>query len=426
MRCSSALLSLSLALASLAAADYPDQMVVVPAGIFIMGDGTAWCGADEREVTLTRPFCLGQHEVTNQEYLEAVQWAFEHGYVTATTASVRDNLDESTEELLDLDNSNVEIQFDGAGTFTLREAASGHVAYPGGYDPAHHPVKEVTWYGAVRFCDWLSLQAGLPRAYEHSGDWSCNGGDPYGAAGYRLPTDAEWEYAAQFDDERIYAMGNELPNCSRANYSRESFHCVGWTTPVGSYPDAPEALGLSDMGGNVFEWCNDWHVCDLGTTAAIDPPGPTSGAYRVVHGSSWNYYSFLMRNSARDPYPGISNDRTGLRVAKTGDPAGIGDRPPRPRSKVTLEGNRPNPFTHQTRITYSIPDEARGASVLLAVHDAAGRVVRTLVSGEARAGHHIVTWNGANESGDPVPAGAYYYRLTIGEESQTKALLLVR
>jgi len=74
MRCSSALLSLSLALASLAAADYPDQMVVVPAGIFIMGDGTAWCGADEREVTLTRPFCLGQHEVTNQEYLEAVQW----------------------------------------------------------------------------------------------------------------------------------------------------------------------------------------------------------------------------------------------------------------------------------------------------------------------------------------------------------------
>jgi len=268
-------------------------MVTVPAGVFTMGDGVAYCGGDQRQVTLTRSFYLGQHEVTNQEYLEAVQWAYDHGYVTATTTSVTDNLDGSTQELLDLDDVDCEMQFDGAGSFYLRESPSSYAqsAYPEGYDPADHPVKEVTWYGAVRYCDWLSLQAGLLRAYQHSGDWACNGHDPYGAQGYRLPTDAEWEYAARWDDERIYPWGNEAPDCSRANFYNYWNYCVGWTSPVGSYPDAPATLGLSDMAGNVWEWCNDWHVCSLGTTPATDPAGPSSGTYRVLRGGSWYYVS---------------------------------------------------------------------------------------------------------------------------------------
>lgn len=259
--------------------------VAVPAGVFIMGDGVAVCGEDQREVTLTRDFYLGQHEVTNQEYLEAVQWAYDNGYVSATTTSVLDNLDGSTQRLLRLDSQYSEIQFDGAGTFYLRESPSSYAqsAYPEGYDPADHPVKEVTWYGAARYCDWLSLQEGLPRAYQQSGDWACNGGDPYGALGYRLPTDAEWEYAAQWDDERIYPWGNEALDCSRANGSG----CVGWTSPVGSCPDAPVALGLSDMAGNVWEWCNDWLVCGLGATPAADPVGPSSGTSRVARSGSW-------------------------------------------------------------------------------------------------------------------------------------------
>jgi formylglycine-generating enzyme required for sulfatase activity len=292
------------------------SMVVVPAGIFIMGDGTAYCGVYEHEVTLTRHFYLCQHEVTNQEYLEVLQWAYEQGYVTATTMTVQDNLDWSTEELLDLDDDHCEIQFDGAGTFYLRESPS-HIAqeaYPGGYDPSDHPVKEVSWYGSVRYCDWLSLRSDLPRAYEHNGDWACNGGDPYGAAGFRLPTDAEWEYAAQWDDERIYPWGNEAPDCSRANYS----FCVGWTRPVGIYPDAPEALGLSDMAGNVWEWCNDWWLCDLDTDPATDPTGPPNGTYRVLRGSSFGYFIGNPRCAIRNnDYPAASGDKIGFRVART-------------------------------------------------------------------------------------------------------------
>ena len=284
----------------------PGEMVLVPAGTFSMGDGVAYCGTNQHQVTLTRDFYLGQHEVTNQEYLEAVQWAYDHDYVTATPSSVRDNLDGSTVELLDLDDTDCELAFSG-GAFSLRNASHGI--------NSDHPVKEVTWYGAARYCDWLSLLAGAPmdeRAYAH--DWSCNGGDPYGSAWYRLPTDAEWEYAGQWDDERIYPWGDEDPDCSRAN----SYGCVGWTSPVGSYPDAPTALGLSDMTGNVWEWCDDWWVCDLGTAPVTDPTGPSSGSYRVLRGGSWSPHDYYLRCAYRFlNHPEVNSGYFGFRVART-------------------------------------------------------------------------------------------------------------
>ena len=284
----------------------PPTFVSVPSGTFVMGDGVANCGEAERQVTLSRDFWLGQYEVTNQEYLELVQWAYDRGYVTATSSSVRDNLNGGTRELVDLDEGRCELAFSG-GVFSLRNA--GH-----GINP-DHPMKRVSWYGAARYCDWLSLSEGLRRAYE---SWICGGGDPYSAEGYRLPTDAEWEYAAQWDDERIYPWGDTSPQeCVHANYDR----CVGWTSPVGSYPSGVQpnlSDPIYDLAGNVREWANDWFECDLGTSPDEDPAGPDSGYSCVLRGGNWLLGASHLRVATR--YPGgrhFTDDGIGFRIART-------------------------------------------------------------------------------------------------------------
>lgn len=283
---------------------YSPSLILVPAGAFIMGDGISYGGNDQHEVTLTRDFYLGQFEVTNEEYLEALRWAYARGLVTATPSSVDDNLDGSSAQLLVLSDPECEIAFDGE-SFHLRDV--GH-----GINPTN-PIQQVTWFGAARYCDWLSLQAGAGRAYQHTGDWACNNGDPYGAAGYRLPTDAEWEYAAQWDDERAYPWGQQDPDCGLANYE----YCVGWTMPVGSYPNAPTTLQLFDMGGNAFEWCNDWWELSLGGDPATDPVGPASGDVRVERGGCWSGNSEYMRCAERHDHPPTDGACLGFRVART-------------------------------------------------------------------------------------------------------------
>lgn len=405
-----------------------DDMVLVPAGTFVMGDGVARCGVDEREVTLTRDLYLSPHEVTNQAYLAALQWAFDHGHVTVTASSVLDNLDGSTEELLMLDSPYCEIQFDGVGGFYLRQSPSGQAesAYPGGYDPANHPVKMVTWRGAARYCDWLSLQAGLPRAYDLVenpgwGDWRCNGGDPYAAAGYRLPTDAEFEYAARFDDDRSYPWGNEAPACDRVNF-QVSGYCVGWTTPVGSYPAAPATLGLWDVAGNVFEWCNDWHTCDLGTQPVTDPPGPESGVACVLRGGCWFHEPVTLLCAGRYHYhPHHANFDIGFRVARTvPSSAGVGEAGGDARLRVRRL--YPNPSLGMVQVSFSCPPRATAA---LAVFDATGRVIRQLGEG-IPGGEHRIDWDGRNQAGRPAPAGTYFVRLSAGAASVSRPILLLR
>lgn len=290
------------------------QLVLIPAGTFVMGDGESTGGLDEHSVTLTRDFYLGQTEITNQEYANQLQWAYDNGYVEVTAASVIDNLNHPNFLLLALHSRHCRIRFYD-GIFTIDRGWESH------------PVQPVSWFGAAHYCDWLNLRLGLPRAYapgSGSYNWPCNGGDPYSAEGFRLPTDAEWEYAAQGNDERTYPWGNEEPECSRANFGG----CSGWptTSPAASYPAAPTTAGLHDMAGNVREWCNDEYEAHLGHEQHTDPVGPLyGGGYtRVVRGGGWSDNAQSCRSAYRR---GDGADQAnGFRVAKTAGPIPLGWR----------------------------------------------------------------------------------------------------
>jgi formylglycine-generating enzyme required for sulfatase activity len=173
-----------------------------------------------------------------------------------------------------------------------------------------HPAKSVTWYGAVAYCDWLSLQQGLPRAYSHS-TWECNGGSPYTAAGYRLPTEAEWEYACRAGSTTAFANGAITSiDCAPLD---PNLDLMGWycgNANDGAHPVAqklPNAWGLYDMHGNEWEWCNDWFGTYGGTVT--DPVGPGAGDFRVIRGGNWDWHAQNCRSASRyGSYPYNENN----------------------------------------------------------------------------------------------------------------------
>lgn len=201
-------------------------------------------------------------------------------------------------------------------------------------DNDRQPVARVSWNDAVRYCNWLSQQDGLPPAYESSGnDFALV--KPV-TTGYRLPSEAEWEWAARFApnrQERRYPWGAAFPPpAGSGNFADASAQGIaeqllpGYddkypaASPVGSFGANP--LGLFDLGGNVAEWVHDAYE----TALAIDPPrvtdpfgpepGSGSGGDRVIRGSSWLHGGVVQLRSAyrdfgREPRPDL-----GFRVAR--------------------------------------------------------------------------------------------------------------
>ena len=289
----------------------PTGFVYCPPGTFLMGSPEGELGrvSDEtqHQVTLTHGFYVHSTEVTNRQYAELAQWAYNHGFCTATSASLRDNLDGSNQELLDLDAPQRFISFSG-GTFTVEEGKEDH------------PVLEVTWFGSVAYCDWLSLQQGLSRAYNHS-TWQCNGGNPYTATGYRLPTEAEWEYACRAGTQTAFNTGSCLDEGTEAIYNglQPQVGCLSgsWnflTAPVGSFP--ANGNGLFDMHGNLWEWCNDWYGEYEGTVT--NPGGPATGSSRVNRGGCWSNGAQLCRSARRTDFnPVGSLNSMGFRPVKS-------------------------------------------------------------------------------------------------------------
>jgi formylglycine-generating enzyme required for sulfatase activity/uncharacterized caspase-like protein len=171
---------------------------------------------------------------------------------------------------------------------TQREYAAIMGTNPSRFEGDNLPVENVSWYDAVEYCNARSRKEGLTSAYTISGSgdnrtvtWNRN------TNGYRLPTEAEWEYACRAGTTTRYSTGNDI-RTSQANYGG------GRTKAVGSF-DA-NVWGLYDMHGNVWEWCWDWYG-NYGSGAQTDPMGASSGTNRVGRGGSWGYDGQNLRSA---------------------------------------------------------------------------------------------------------------------------------
>ncbi len=256
-------------------------LLPIPAGTFTMGSSETEPNRDDDEtrhsVTLGG-FYMGKYEVTQEQY-EAVM---------RTNPSY----------------------FQGASYLP----ATGEIQ-------GKRPVEGVSWYNAIVFCNKLSMMENLEPAYSIGGetdpeawgavpvpsvyndpDWDavvCN----WNANGYRLPTEAEWEYACRAGTTTAYNTGNTISNITGwyMPYTNTMTHEVG--------KKSANDYGLYDMHGNVEEWCWDWYG-SYGSAARADPIGASSGSYRVLRGGSWIHYAGDLRSAGR----GFNNpsSRTGL------------------------------------------------------------------------------------------------------------------
>lgn len=277
------------------------QFVLIPSGAFMMGSDESpdvLAGdfpllerkrfvelADEapvHKVRITRAFYLGLHEVTVAQFRSFVVAS---GYKPEAEADGTGGY--GYNRAYDPDKSLRGDAFEGRSTeYSWRN--------PGFAQGDDHPVVNVTWNDALAMSKWLSEKEGVK---------------------YRLPTEAEWEYAARAGTRTRYHSGNDVQSLLQVanlfdadagkNWPKWQSHALAghdgfeFTAPAGSF--AANAFGLYDMHGNVWEWCADWYDENYYARSPLsDPKGPEAGAVRVRRGGSWHTWPFYVRSSYRN------------------------------------------------------------------------------------------------------------------------------
>jgi sulfatase modifying factor 1 len=268
------------------------KLALIPPGEFQMGSPQSETKREDIEsqhrVRITKPLYLGVHEVTVGQFRRFVE-----------AKSYR-----------------TEAEQDGEGGYGFNESSNSwfqnakytwrNCGFAQGDD---HPVVNVSWNDAKAFCDWLSAQEGKT---------------------YRLPTEAEWEYACRAGTNTVYSSGDDPEILARVGNvadatAKAKFHNRDlaikasddyvYTAPVGRFQ--PNAFGLYDMHGNVWEWCQDWYDKDYYQGSPTDDPqGPPTASDRVRRGGSWYSDAGYCRAARRGSFaPSIRSDSMGFRVA---------------------------------------------------------------------------------------------------------------
>lgn len=267
------------------------EMALIPAGAFVMGDDM---GLDDEKpvhkVTIGKPFYMGKHEVTVEQFRRFVEAT---GYVTdaekGTGFQGAFGWNRDTKEF----KMNANYSWRNTG-FAQSDA---------------HPVVNVSWNDAMAFCRWLSGKEGK----------MC-----------RLPTEAEWEYACRAGTTTRYSHGNDPEGSATAgNVADSAFEAqfpelkgevkasdgYAYTSPAGNF--LPNPFGLYDMHGNVWEWCADWYDAEYyAKSPTHDPGGPAIGEERTYRGGGWFNCARGFRSASRSG--GLPENRhltLGFRVA---------------------------------------------------------------------------------------------------------------
>lgn len=271
------------------------EMVLIPAGAFTMGDDTGQ--ADQKpahKVSILRPFYLGRHEVTVGQFRQ---------FVDATKYATDAEKGSGFQGAFGWDRDAME--------FKMNEDYSWRKT---GFSQSDaHPVVNVSWNDATEFCEWLSRNDGKT---------------------YRLPTEAEWEYACRAGTSTSYVNGNDAEevvkagNVADADFESQFPELEGaikasdgyaYTSPAGSF--LSNSFGLYDMHGNAWEWCADWYDPEYyARSASRDPEGPAAGDECVYRGGGWFNCARGFRSSSRSA--GLPDNRhltLGFRVAAAAD-----------------------------------------------------------------------------------------------------------
>jgi formylglycine-generating enzyme required for sulfatase activity len=215
----------------------PTNLAFIPPGTFRMGSPTnevdRWDDeGPQTAATLTKGFWMGKYEVTQGEYLAVM-------------------------------GSN-----------------PSYFQPPNATADTNRPVEWVTWYDATNYC------ATLTQREQAAGRIGTN-------SVYRLPTEAEWEYACRGWTSTRFSYGDDPGYTNLTNYAWYGDNSDGQTHGVGQ--KLPNPWGLYDVHGNVWEWCQDWWSDNLPGGIAVDPRGPDTGSYRVIRGGGWSYWYELAR-----------------------------------------------------------------------------------------------------------------------------------
>jgi formylglycine-generating enzyme required for sulfatase activity len=224
------------------AMEAPTNMVFIPPGTFRMGSPTnevdRWDGeGPQTDGMISRGYWMGKYEVTQGEYLEVM------GNNPSWFNGIRQVWDEESQTEIDVD-----------------------------YTDLTRPVEWVSWNDAVAYC------AALTEREREAGRIAPN-------AVYRLPTEAEWEYACRAWTSTRFSYGDDIGYTNLTNYAWYWDNSESQTHPVGQ--KLPNAWGLYDMHGNVWEWCQDWWADNHPGGLVVDPQGPAEGSLRVIRGGGW-------------------------------------------------------------------------------------------------------------------------------------------